>query len=64
MIDYFIIFLAAMYIALTLCHEATARSVVADGERKKNVAFFPGWALVKKSRPRKKRQKSKMINRL
>ncbi len=29
-----------MYIALTLCHEATARSVVANGERKKKTAFF------------------------
>ncbi len=29
-----------MYIALTLCHEATARSVVANGERKKTWLFF------------------------
>ncbi|TFZ31825.1 signal recognition particle-docking protein FtsY [Escherichia coli] len=28
-----------MYIALTLCHEATARSVVANGERKKTWLF-------------------------
>ncbi len=41
-----------MYIALTLCHEATARSVVANGERKR--AFFPGWGFGQKSRPRKK----------
>lgn len=41
-----------MYIALTLCHEATARSVVANGERKKNVAFS-GWALVKRADPGK-----------
>ncbi len=34
-----------MYIALTLCHEATARSVVANGERKKRGFFLAGlWS--------------------
>lgn len=40
MIDYFIIFLVVMYIALTLCYEVIARSVVVNGERKKTWFFF------------------------
>ncbi len=32
-----------MYIALTLCHEATARSVVANGERKKRGFSWLGF---------------------
>ncbi len=40
-----------MYIALTLCHEATARSVVANGERKTWLFFRLGFG--QKSRPGK-----------
>lgn len=41
-----------MYIALTLCHEATARSVVANGERKKTW-LFSRLGFGQKSRPGK-----------
>lgn len=39
-----------MYIALTLCHEATARSVVANGEEKRG---FSRLGFGQKSRPGK-----------
>ena len=38
-----------MYIALTLCHEATAGECSRKWRKRKNVAFFPGWALVKRA---------------
>lgn len=40
-----------MYIALTLCHEATARSVVANGERK--TWLFPAGLWSKRADPGK-----------
>ncbi len=42
-----------MYIALTLCHEATARSVVANGERKKTWLFFLAGLWSKRADPGK-----------
>lgn len=42
-----------MYIALTLCHEATARSVVANGERKKTWLFFLAGLWSKEQTPEK-----------
>ncbi|ABV15936.1 hypothetical protein CKO_04892 [Citrobacter koseri ATCC BAA-895] len=57
MVDYFIIFLASMYIAPDINREEYSRR----WQNRKNVASFPGWALVKKSRNRNKKPKNNSV---